>query len=442
MVMTMRRRELVLGAVLGAALPGCAPSRRDIELGAELDGLVNDPLQPLSGLSVLVQRQGRTVYEAQFGRRYIGAAAGGKGDLPVTADTLFRVASLSKAALGLGVMRLVDAGQLDLEADLSEALGYKLRNPLYPDVSLNARMLLSHTSSITDEGGIAVPPGQTMQQLLLAAGSKCWARTRPGSFFQYSNLCYGLLAGLVERVSGLRFDAFMQQQVLGPLGMQGSYDAAQLTPAQLANLATLYRKQGTDERWNAAGPWVAQADDFHAAPPRPQAGLEGYVLGSNGSLFGPQGRLRTRVRDLGAIAAMFNAGGLLPSGQRYLAKASVDAMTIERWRFDEATANGDNFGGEFQAWGLGLQHYIDRSGPHFGDRLVAQGGLQAWGHLGFSYGLQAGLMFEPASQSAIVYVIGGHSADPNENRGRFSSYPDWEEQLHQRLWDAALRQPG
>ncbi len=436
--MSLSRRDLLLGSAAGVLLlAGCAPSRRDIELGQELEALVNDPFQPLSGLSVLVQRQGRTVYEAQFGRRYIGPL-GANADLPITPDTLFRVASLSKAVLGLGVMRLVDAGKLDVEADISDVLGYQLRNPNFPDVPLTPRMLLSHTSSLTDEGGLAVPIGGTMQAHL-AADSKNWARTRPGSFFQYSNFCYGLLASLIERASGLRFDVFMQQQVLGPLGMQGGYDAAQLTPQVQAQVAALYRKQGKDDVWNAAGPWVAQADDFRAEPPKPQPGLEGYVLGSNGSLFGPQGRLRTRVRDLGAITAMLNAGGVMANGQRFLSKASVDAMTTERWRFDEAAKNGDNLGGEFQAWGMGLQHYIDRSAPHWGDRLVSQGALQAWGHLGFSYGLQAGLMFDPASQSAIVYVIGGHSAEPGANRGRFSSYPAWEEQVHQRLWDAALK---
>jgi len=424
---------------MGAALlaPGCSPGLRAIELGQELKALVDDPLQPLSGLSVLVQRRGRTVYEAQFGRRWIAPAGSGQKDLPITPDTLFRVASVSKLVLGLGAMRLADAGLLDLDADVSDVLGYRLRNPRFPDVPLTARMFLSHTSSLTDEGGLAVPPGETMQRFL-AAHERSWADTKPGRFFQYSNFGYGVLAGLIERASGLRFDVFMQQRVLAPLAMQGGYDATQLPPEQLADVATLYRKQGTDEKWNAAGPWIAQADDFHAERPTATPGLDGYVLGSNGSLFGPQGRLRTRVRDLGTIAAMFCAGGALADGSTFLSKASIAAMTAERWRFDEAAKDGDNLGGRFQAWGTGLQHYIDRSASHWGDRLVERGGLQAWGHHGFSYGLQSGLMFEPVSQTAVVYVISGHSADPGANRGRYSSYPAWEEQVHQRLWTAAL----
>ncbi|MDY0747172.1 serine hydrolase domain-containing protein [Paucibacter sp. R3-3] len=430
-----RRAFLSIGAALLAT--GCAPGQRAIELGQELKALVDDPLQPLSGLSVLVQHRGRSVYEAQFGRRWIAPAGSGQKDLPITADTLFRVASLSKLVLGVGAMRLVDAGRLDLDADVSDVLGYRLRNPRFPDQPLTARMFLTHTSSLTDEGGLFVPAGETMQHFL-ATRERCWADVKPGSFFQYSNLGYGFLAGLLERASGMRFDVFMQQQVLAPLAMQGGYEATQLPPEQLANVATLYRKQGAGEKWNATGPWVAQADDFHAEPPTATPGLDGYLLGSNGSLFGPQGRLRTRVRDLGTIAAMFCAGGTLADSTTFLSKASIAAMTSERWRFDEAAKNGDNLGGRFQAWGTGLQHYIDRSAPHWGDRLLAEGGLTAWGHHGFSYGLQSGLMFEPVSQTAVIYVIGGHSADPGANRGRYSSYPAWEEQVHQRLWTRAL----
>ena len=440
--MLIDRRQLILGAGAGLLLSACAPSRMEIDLDTELNALVNDPLQPLAGLSVLVQRQGRTVYEAQFGRRYIAPRGSNLGDQPVTRDTLFRMASVSKLVTGLGVMRLVDAGKLDLEADVSSVLGFRLRNPNFPDVPLTTRMFVSHLSSLTDAGGAYLTGDQTLQSAFTPGGAhygsgSAWAKTAPGSYFQYCNMAYGVLAGIIERASGLRFDVFMQQQVLGPLGMQGGYDAFQLSPAQQAQHATLYRKQGKDDVWNSAGPWVAQIDDFRAAPPSPKPGLDGYVLGSNGSLFSPQGGLHTRVKDLGGIATMFNGGGLMADGQRFLSQASVDAMMTERWRADGR--NGDDFGGEFQAWGMGMQHYIDRSRASWGDRLVQRGGLQAWGHLGFAYGLESGLMFEPKSGTSIVYVISGHAAEPTANRGHYSSYPVWEERLHDLLWSAAWK---
>ena len=74
------RRKLLLASA-GGLLAGCAASRQEVELGLELGAVVKDPLQPLSGLSVLVQRQGRTVYEAQFGRRWIAPAGSGAAGL-------------------------------------------------------------------------------------------------------------------------------------------------------------------------------------------------------------------------------------------------------------------------------------------------------------------------------------------------------------------------
>lgn len=427
-----RRRLLALPWLMGAGAARAA----GLPLDQALQALMDDPQQPLASVSVLVQRAGRTVHAAQFGRRYIAPEGG--TDLPVTPDTLFRVASVSKLVVALGVMRLVDAGKLDLEADISGPLGFSLRNPLHPDRPISVRLLLSHLSSLRDGGGAYLEPGQTLKSRLTAR-SASWSAEAPGDYFSYCNLNYGVLASVMERASGQRFDRLMQEQVLGPLGMAGGFDATQLSAEQLGQVATLYRKRSDEsqgEVWNPTGPWVAQTDDFRATPPVPVPGLASYELGSNGSLFGPQGRLRTRVSDLGRVMAMLAAGGL-HEGRPFLQPHSVAALLTERWRHDPAFSNGDDLGGLFQAWGLGLQHFIDRSRPRWGDRLVPQGGREAWGHLGFAYGLQSALIFDPQSQTGIAYVIGGIGADPERARGAYSSFPIWEEKLQALLWAAA-----
>ncbi|MBC7377155.1 MAG: beta-lactamase family protein [Burkholderiaceae bacterium] len=423
------RRRLLMGAAAGLALPASAALKPTLR--TQLQALVDNPAAPLAGLSVLVQRAGRTVFEAQFGRRTI--APSGRDDLPVTADTLFRVASVSKIVVALGVMRLVEVGRLSLDADIGEALGYPVRHPRYPDVVVTSRLLLSHRSSLSDNAGEYLEPGQSMKAALSDTASLRWAPQMPGAFFQYCNLNFGVLASVIERASGQRFDRFAREHVLGPLGMQGDFDAFALSPEQLANVATLYRKFDGNQ-WMPRGPWVAQTDDFHNAPPQPKPGLAVYQLGSNGSLFGPQGGLRTRVRDLARLMAMLNAGGVLDDGQRFLTAASVRAMTTEQWRLDSDAKNGDDLAGEFQAWGVGLQHFIDQSRPGWGDRLVPGGGQQAWGHLGFAWGLQAGLMFDPAHQTGIVYVISGTGLDPDAQRGKYSSFAPWEERMQGLLW--------
>src|SRR3712207_3637826 len=70
----------------------------------------------------------------------------------LTIDDPVRVASGSKLIVALGVMRLVEQKRLDLDEDVSSYLGWRLRNPAFPETPITLRMLLSHTSSVKDEG--------------------------------------------------------------------------------------------------------------------------------------------------------------------------------------------------------------------------------------------------------------------------------------------------
>src|SRR5688500_4600445 len=70
----------------------------------------------------------------------------------VTADSPVRIASVSKLITALGVMRLVDAGVIELDRDVSDYLGWELRNPAFPDTPITLRLLLSHQSSLVDGG--------------------------------------------------------------------------------------------------------------------------------------------------------------------------------------------------------------------------------------------------------------------------------------------------
>ena len=83
---------------------------------------MNDARRPLAGLAVLLLRDGQIVFEGQCGSRRIALAAG-EPALPVDAHTLFRVASVSKLTVAVAVMRLVEQGRLDLDADIGGYLG-------------------------------------------------------------------------------------------------------------------------------------------------------------------------------------------------------------------------------------------------------------------------------------------------------------------------------
>ena len=445
------RRSALLGGMAwvvptmgNAAPPVTATTEADRALTVALQALVDDPQRPLTGVSVLCMQAGKTVFEAQLGRRVL--AHGAYPDLPVTRDTLFRMASVSKLVVALGIMRLVDAGKLDLDADVSTLLGFTLRHPGYPRDAITPRLLLSHRASISDDGGYRFDADVPLHSVLLPSGrhygtGRSWLPHAPGTYFQYCNFNYGVLASVMEKASGMRFDRLMQQEVLGPLGMQGGFDPSQFSDAELSNLATLYRKRSADETWNTAGPWIAQTDALDGVRPAAAPAPKSYVLGSNGTLFGPQGSLRTRVQDLAVVVQMLVRQGEF-NGASFLSRTSVRSLLTEQWRLDAQQRNGDSVNGMLQAWGVGLQHFIDRSGQAggvgFGDRLLQRGGVQAWGHLGEAYGLTSAVVFDPERGNGVIFAIGGTGANPEKHRAAYTSFSSWEARLLDLAWNRVL----
>jgi len=426
---------------IGCAVdPVTSPPSALATLDRELAAIAADPERPLASLSVLAIRHGEVVYSRQFGRRHIDP------DKAADAATLYRIASISKLVATIGALRLVDEGKLALDADIGGYLGYRVRNPHFPDVPVTLRMLLTHTSSLRDDAGYYWDAGMRLEDFLTPGGAlhgngAMWsADARPGARFTYANLGWGVLGTLMEKASGERFDRLMRRLVLDPLGMQGGYDASELAPDRLANLATIYRKRATadDAAWNPAGPWVAQVDDYSVEPPRPRAG-PGYVVGTNATPFSPTGGLRASPADLGRVMRMLMNGGEL-DGRRILRAETVATMLSIQWRHDGG--NGETtFGSHpsrFNAWGLGNQRFLDVSGPNFGDRLVAGGGFEASGHLGEAYGLFGTFAFDPATRNGFIFLVGGTGFDPETDKGTYSAGAGFEERIATALYRRAI----
>lgn len=449
------RTMLLLSALAGPAVAAPLPPAQDGALTRQLQAIVDDPAMPLPGLAVLAVRGGELVYSRQFGSKRLGTQ--GKPAEPVDADTLFRIASVSKFVTTLGTMKMVEQGRLDLDRDIGDYLDYRLRNPHFPDRPITLRMLLTHTSSLRDEGGFKWAPEVDLREVLLPGGrhygnGAAWARDRaPGGWFEYVNFNYGLVATVMERAAGKRFDSLMRELVFDPMGLKAGFYLADFAPARVQDVATLYRKREKDgmEAWDPNGPWIAQADDFGVEAPSAPPGLERYVVGTNGSLFGPQGSLRISANELGAIMLMLMNEGR-HGGRRILEPETIATMLSRQWTASPDGANGngdsDNFRGLYHAWGLGNQHFVDASssgpGRPRGDRLVEGGGFTGVGHLGWSWGLNALFVFDPATRNGMVYVATGVGADPDLQPGRFSSESRFQERITDALYRGAILAPA
>ncbi|MDP3405718.1 MAG: serine hydrolase domain-containing protein [Brevundimonas sp.] len=185
---------------------------------------------------------------------------------PVDRDTLFQVASLSKWITALGVMTLVDAGRVDLDAPVDRYLRrWHLPPGEFDNREVTVRRLLSHTAGLTDGlgyGGFA--PDQPVQPLVesltrasdASPGAEGAVRVglQPGAQWLYSGGGYALLQLMIEDVTGETFETYMQRAVLVPLAMSSSTFE---TPAPgTARVAEFYDPDGNPAihyRFSAAG---------------------------------------------------------------------------------------------------------------------------------------------------------------------------------------------
>ena len=416
----------------GSGTEQLVPHEQQRALDATLAAIVDDPAHPLASLSVLAIRHGKVSYQQQFGYRHIGATPA--DSLPVTPATLFRIASVSKMMTTVGLMRLVEQGKLSLDQDVGIYLGFSLRNPHFPQQAVTLRSLLSHTSSLRDAGGYAWGPERSLRDVFTAGGDAMWdTAAAPGSYFTYSNLNWGVIGTVMEKVTGERFDLLMRRLLLDPLDVRGGYHPAAFPAEDVANTATLYRKRTLEtEQWQPHGPWIAQADDVHQRPP---AGIERYVIGSNATVFSPTGGLRISAADLGKIMQMLLDGGRYQH-QQLLQPASIALMFARQWQLAPDGGNGDSERGLYRAWGLGNQQFDALAGQ--GNGLVEGASFTAVGHLGDAYGLVSAFVLDFKNRNGMVMLVGGTGSDPAQYPGTYSAMGRSEELILTALYRGAI----
>jgi CubicO group peptidase (beta-lactamase class C family) len=369
------------------------------------------PAQPMATVRVAFDRAGITDIDLH------GLADKATGRR-VTAGDPVRIASISKLVTAIGVMRLVEAGQLDLDADVGELLGFPLRNPAFPDTPITLRLLMSHRSSLTDAAGYwQTPLGGALQEIL--ADPRAWdAAHAPGTYFRYTNLNFPLVAQAMERATGERFDRLMDRLVLAPLGIEGCFNWSGCSDATVARAVVIYDGDGEPAK-----------DDLHGVRPDcpvmpatdGSCDLAQWRAGENGALFSPQGGLRISANGLARIGRMLLGDGEL-DGVRLLRPGSVRMLATPLWQYAPGDGltyeedTGDLGDGFFCRYGMAMQTLATpvpgcRDDP-FGD------GVARVGHSGSAYGLQSGLWLDRAGGTGVAWFatgmpderVGGHSA--------------------------------
>jgi len=227
------------GLLVPSALSACATGgsnnalddwRRDFEAGVPSRMKTSG----VAGLAVaIVPRDSANRYTAAFGLADV------KSGRPMTTDTPVHLASISKLFTAAALVQLFDERGHDLDGNVNDFIDFAVQNPRHPRDPITPRQLLTHTSSISDDGyenqyetaGAGDPTeglSSFLREVLSEGGATysptdTYLRAKPGSKWSYSNVAVALAGYVVERVSGQPFASYVGERVLGPLGIRNAH---------------------------------------------------------------------------------------------------------------------------------------------------------------------------------------------------------------------------
>ena len=312
------------------------------------------------GLSVAVVKKGHIIYTHSFGTKDNTTNA------PLSDENIFRIASISKSFSATSIMQLIEAGKLSIADDISDLVGFRIRNPRFPEKVITLKMLLSHTSSINDSQGYftldAINPAKNPDW------QKCFSDYAPGTDYSYCNLNYNMIGTVIEKYSGERFDNYVKKHILNPLGLYGGYNVDSLDANRFA---TLHEYNSTTKKLSPS--------PLAYAPRREE--IKNYIMGYSTPIFSPTGGMKISATDLAKYMSMHMNFGKY-KGTRIMSKKSARLMQTKI--------------SEEEGYGMAISNRED----------VIPGKMMT-GHTGSAYGLYSAMFFNPKEKFGIVVITNG-----------------------------------
>ena len=397
-----RVKALMLSVVLLVALSGCQPvsvqdlvpgtpeavgvsSERLERLDVAMQGYISN--ERLAGAVVLVARRSQVVYFKAFGERDREA------DAAMQNDSIFRIASQTKALVSAGIMALQEQGELLITDPLGKYLPEFMETTVavrndeggYDIVPSSRRIvlrdLLTHTAGISYGQGLAKdrwakagiqgwyfadrsePVGDTVVRM-----AELPFDAQPGDRWVYGYNT-DILGAVAERVSGQPLDVFLRDTILDPLGMEDTH--FYLPESKVDRLATVYS--------------TAENGLERAPDPGHMVGQGQYVNGPRESFSGGAGLVST-ASDYARFLQMMLNGGVL-DGRRILGRKTVELMTVDHLH-----------GIEFRpGQGFGLGFYVIED-------VGARGVPGTVGEFGWGGAYHSTYWVDPAEELVVVYL--------------------------------------
>lgn len=271
------------------------------------------------GLAVVTVKDGEVIYNKSLGYKDM------ENKIALGDSDIFRIASISKSFTATAIMQLVEQGKLSLDADVSDLVGFKVRNPKYPETPITVKMLLSHTSSMNDANGYftinKINPDSSK------TWETAWNAYEPGTNYEYCNLGFNTLGTILERISGERFDKYIVNHILNPLCIYGGYEVLSLDSTKFVKL---YSYNEADSSFTHSPAAYSTREDE----------IKNYVFGHSTPIFSPTGGLKVSALDLAKAMIMHMGNGTL-NGVKIIDSTSSAMMQS---KVAEKTDEGDSYG--------------------------------------------------------------------------------------------------
>lgn len=299
---------------------------------------------------------------------------------PMTPDTMFWIASMTKPITGTAVLMLQDEGKLNVADPVSKYLPEfaALKTPSGKPANLTITQILTHTSGLGEADAEGAKKAKTLAEMIplfLAAPMQY----EPGEKWKYTQSGINTAARIVEVVSGKTFDAFLQERLFTPLGMKDT--TFYISEAQRPRLVTAYAKNKDTGALDAVPPRA----DYDGTRNRPPQG--------NGGLY-------STAVDYARFAQMLLNGGTL-EGHRYLSADAMKYLSTPQTASNMPTGffQNDTFGQRGMNYGWGIATCVLRT-PHEGVAATLSPG--SFGH-GGAWGTQAWV--DPVKGVAYVLMV-------------------------------------
>jgi CubicO group peptidase (beta-lactamase class C family) len=297
---------------------------------------------------------------------------------PMAPDSLFWIASMTKPVTGVAILMLQDDGKLNASDPVAKYLPEfaNLKTPSGKAANLTITQILTHTSGLGEASGPTAQQAKTLADLVplwLAAPMQY----EPGERWRYTQSGINAAGRIVEVVSGMTFDAFLQKRLFDPLGMTST---------------TFYPNDDLRKKLATAYARNTNGSALNPVPPRPEFGPRDRPPQGNGGLY-------STAQDYARFCQMLLNGGTF-EGRRYLSAAAMKYLTTSQTG-DLPTGffQNERYGnrGTNYVWGLGT--CILRT-PHEGVAEMLSPG--SYGH-GGAWGTQAWI--DPVKGVAYVMMV-------------------------------------